>query len=240
MTGTEIWPAIDLHGGNVVSLRKGKLQDSTLWNSNPLELAEKWQREGASGLHVIDLDAAIEDGSNRTAIESILRDAKIPVQVGGGIRSMDIAERWLTLGADRVILGTLAFENPTELRKIIATEGKGRVVVALDYRDEIIVTHGWVREQGLQVIEAAKNLEKAGVETILVTATEFDGMANGPDLNTLRTLHDSTTMHVLASGGIRTIQDAHELQEIGVEGVVVGRALYDHTLHLSDLKHGTW
>jgi len=188
---------------------------------------------------VVDLDAALGDGSSRTAVESIVRKAKIPVQVGGGIRRSDDARRWLSLGADRVVLGTLAYENPSELHKIIKTLGPERTVVAIDYRNEMIVTHGWTKKRNLRVIKAVNNLQAAGIETVLATATEFDGMAKGPDLSTLRSMRSSTMMHILASGGIRTINDVHELQEIGVEGVVAGRALYEGSLHPSELNLGT-
>lgn len=232
----EIWAAIDIHRGKVVSLRKGRLEESTLWSTDALETADRWQREGAYGLHVVDLDAALGQASNRTAIESIIRKATIPVQVAGGIRRCDDAKTWLSSGADRVVLGTLAYENPPELHSIIKTFGTERVVVAVDYRNEMIVTHGWTKKQKLGVIEAVNNLQAVGVETVLATATEYDGMAKGPDLETLRHMSISTTIHILASGGIRTVKDVHELQKIGIEGAIVGRALYEGTLRLPELS----
>jgi phosphoribosylformimino-5-aminoimidazole carboxamide ribotide isomerase len=231
----EIWAAIDIHLGQVVSLRKGRPEESTLWSNDPLEIADRWQREGAYGLHLIDLDAALGNGSSKAALESIIRKAKIPVQVGGGIRKYDDAERWLSIGVDRVILGTLAFENPTDLNKIMATYGSERTVVAVDYKNGMIVTHGWTQERSLTITEALSNLQAVGVKTVLATATELDGMAKGPDLHTLRSMHNSTTMHILASGGIRTKRDIRELQQIGVQGAIAGRALYEGTLQLSEL-----
>jgi phosphoribosylformimino-5-aminoimidazole carboxamide ribotide isomerase len=137
-----------------------------------------------------------------------------------------------------VVLGTLAYENPPELRRIIRAFGTERIVVATDYRNGKIVTHGWTKERGLGVIEAVNILDAAGIETVLATATEFDGMAKGPDLDTLRSIRSSTTMHILASGGIRTIKDVHELQQMGIESIVVGRALHEGTLHPSELNRG--
>lgn len=238
MTNTEIWAAIDLHRGHVVSLRRGRLEESTAWRTDPVEIADRWQREGAYGLHVVDLDAALADVSSRTAVESIIRNARIPVQVGGGIRSSGDAERLLSSGADRVVLGTLAYESPSEFHKIVETYGAERIVVAIDYRNGVIVTHGWTKEQHLTVVEAINSLQVAGIETVLATATEFDGMAKGPDLGTLRSIRSSTLMRILASGGIRTINDVRELEKIGVEGVVAGRALYEGTLRLSELNQG--
>jgi phosphoribosylformimino-5-aminoimidazole carboxamide ribotide isomerase len=231
----EIWAAIDIHLGQVVSLRKGRPEASTLWSTDPLEIADRWQREGAYGLHLIDLDAALGNGSSEAVVESIVHNAKIPVQVGGGIRKYDDAERWLSIGANRVILGTLAYERPTDLNKIITTYGSERTVVAVDYRNGMIVTHGWTQERPLTITEALNNLQAAGVKIVLATATELDGMASGPDLHTLRSMHNSTTMHILASGGIRTKKDIHELQQIGVQGAIAGRALYEGTLQLSEL-----
>ena len=238
MTATEIWAAIDLHLGQVVSLRKGKLEETKVWSTTPLQVANRWQREGASGLHVVDLDAALGHTSNRTVVESIVRNAKIPVQIGGGIRSLDDARRWLSVGADRVILGTLAYANPSELHDILVTLGPERIVVALDYRNHTIVTHGWTKKRDLSIVDAVNNLQAAGVETILATATEFDGMANGPDLDTLHIVRGLTRMRILASGGIRAINDVLELQEIGVEGAIAGRALYEGTFRLSELNVG--
>jgi phosphoribosylformimino-5-aminoimidazole carboxamide ribotide isomerase len=238
MISTEIWAAIDLHLGQVVCLRKGRLEEPMQWSADPAEAADRWQCEGIYGIHVIDLDAAFGYDSNRGAVKSIVRKAKIPVQVGGGIQSYDDARRLLSSGVDRVVLGTLAYENPPELRRIIKAFGTERIVVATDYRNGKIVTHGWTKERGLGVIEAVKILDAAGIETVLATATEFDGIAKGPDLDTLRSIRSSTTMHILASGGIRTIKDVHELQQMGIESIVVGRALHEGTLDPSELNRG--
>jgi phosphoribosylformimino-5-aminoimidazole carboxamide ribotide isomerase len=235
VTVTEIWAAIDIHLGQVVSLRRGRPEESTIWNSNPIEVADRWQDENAYGLHLVDLNAALGDGSNRNIVESILHNAKIPIQIAGGIRGYKDAKRWLAEGATRVVLGTLAYENPSELHKIIETLGAEKIVVAVDYRNETIVTHAWKREQRLNVHEAIRNLQAAGIKTVLATATELDGMATGPDLDTLRKMRNLTSMHILASGGIRTINDVHKLQQVGVDGVIAGRALYEGTLRLVDV-----
>jgi phosphoribosylformimino-5-aminoimidazole carboxamide ribotide isomerase len=232
----EIWAAIDLHRGQVVSLRKGRPEASTLWSNDPLKIAERWESEGAHGLHVVDLDATLGVGNNRTLVASIFHQAKIPVEVGGGIRSFNDIKSWVSSGADRVVLGTLAYEKPSELHGIIKTLGAERIVVAMDYRNDFVVTRGWTREFDLNIIDAAKNLQASGIETVLATATELDGIAKGPDLDTLRRIRKSTRMNILASGGVRTATDVHELQEIGVQGVIVGRALYEGTLRLSDVN----
>jgi phosphoribosylformimino-5-aminoimidazole carboxamide ribotide isomerase len=185
---------------------------------------------------LVDLDAALDKGSSRHTIETIIQSVSIPTQVGGGIRKQEDVERWLSIGADRVILGTLAYENPGELQKIITTFGPEKIVVALDYKNEMIVTHGWVKERALNVIEAINNLHAVRAGIILATATQLDGMAKGPDLVMVRKIRRLTAMRILASGGIRTMRDIQELEHVGVEGVIAGRALYEGTLRISDVK----
>ena len=206
-----------------------------MWTDDPVGVAYRWGREGASGLHVIDLDGALETGSNRTAIESIIRQAKLPVQVGGGVRSQADVARWLELGANRVVVGTLAYNDRQMLDELLTRYGPERIVVAIDYRNGIIVTKGWTKQEGLKVLEAVKRLEAAGVRTVLATAVEFDGTAAGPDLPTLQGIRASTKMKMLASGGVRTILDVQELKRIGVDGVIIGRALYEGTIHLNEI-----
>ncbi len=232
----EVWAAIDLLRGRVVSLRRGDPTDRTEWSGDALEFARRWQTEGATGLHVVDLDGAFQTGSNRDTVESIVRIASIPVQVGGGIRTVMDAKRWLELGAQRVILGTLAYSSPSAVISIIDEFGSDRVVVALDYREGRVVTQGWTKTESLDLSEAITRLQTAHVETLLATAVQFDGTGAGPDWKTLQTLRGLTTMRILASGGVRTADDVNGLQRIGIRGVILGRALYDGTLSLADLK----
>jgi phosphoribosylformimino-5-aminoimidazole carboxamide ribotide isomerase len=231
---SKIWAAIDLYRGRVVSLRKGNPADRLTWSSNPLAIANRWEREGASGLHVVDLDGALGEGWNRKVIESISHNSKIPVQVGGGIRSIAQAKELLELGVARVILGTLAYDEPSVLVNALHTLGSERIVVAVDYRTGLIVTRGWTQESSLNVLEAIRHLETAGVKTVLATAVEFDSSALGPDFQMLGKIHASTEMKILASGGIRNLEDVRELERMGIDGAVVGRALYEGTIRLSE------
>ncbi|MFI5448368.1 MAG: 1-(5-phosphoribosyl)-5-[(5-phosphoribosylamino)methylideneamino]imidazole-4-carboxamide isomerase [Candidatus Bathyarchaeia archaeon] len=232
----EVWAAIDLLRGRVVSLRKGNPTDRTEWRGDALAFAKRWQTEGATGLHIVDLDGAFQTGSNRDTVESIVRVASIPVQVGGGIRTLMDAKRWLELGVQRVILGTLAYSLPSSIISIIDEFGSDRVVVALDYKEGRVVTQGWTKTENLELTEAITRLQTAHVETLLATAVQFDGTGAGPDWKTLETLRDLTTMHILASGGVRTADDVIGLRRIGMHGVILGRALYDGTLNLTALK----
>ena len=234
----EIWAAVDLHQGRVVSLREGNPEQSTVWSDDPIAIAKRFEREGASGLHIIDLDGALKTGSNRSIVESIIHNAKIPVQIGGGVRSRADVDRWMKLGVDRVVLGTLAYNDVATLNQVISEYGRERIVVATDYKNGKIVTKGWTKQEDLSVLEAIKRLQDSQIRTVLATAVEFDGRAEGPDLVTLRNIRASTDIQILASGGVRTIDDVQELKRVGVEGVVIGRALYEGTLDFPELNLG--
>ena len=235
MIKLEIWAAIDLRRGRVVSLRRGNPEDSFTWRDNPLTVAERWEREGATGLHIVDIDAALSEGSNRKVIQSISRNSRIPVQVGGGIRTIAQAKELLELGITKVVLGTLAYQRPSILSSAVRTLGEEHIVVAVDYRGDVIVTEGWTKESALNVLGAISGHEAIGVRTVLATAVEFDSTALGPDFAMLRKIHASTAMKVLASGGIRDLDDIQELEAIGVDGAIVGRALYEGTLRLGEI-----
>lgn len=233
----ELWAAVDLLSGSVVTLKQGKEETKTTWEEGALEVAERWEREGADGLHIIDLDAAFGKGSNSKTISMILERAKIPVEVGGGVRSRAAAESWLGSGAARVILGTLAYKEPETLSELLKQQGPEKIVVATDYSDGRVVASGWTATQGVGVLEAARRFEEAGVVNLLATAVGRDGMAAGPDLDTLKVLCAlSKKLKILASGGIRSLHDLIEIERRGAAGAVIGRAIYDGTIGLGDAK----
>jgi phosphoribosylformimino-5-aminoimidazole carboxamide ribotide isomerase len=233
----ELWAAIDLLSGAVVTLKQGKEEMKTSWRLEPTEVAERWEREGAYGLHIVDLDAAFGKGSNRDVVLRILERARIPVEVGGGVRSRSAAEGWLEAGAERVIVGTLAYKEPETLASLLAARGAERIVVASDYADGKVVTSGWTRSQEVGVLEAARRLEAAGVVNLLATAVGRDGMAQGPDIATLQALcASSRRLRVLASGGIRDVDDLEDAERVGAAGAVIGRALYDGGVRLEEAR----
>jgi phosphoribosylformimino-5-aminoimidazole carboxamide ribotide isomerase len=233
----ELWAAIDLLSGSVVTLKQGKEEMKTTWKEKPVEVAERWEREGADGLHIIDLDAAFGKGSNRETILAIVKRTKIPVEVGGGVRSREAADAWLKSGAARVILGTLAYKEPETLAGLLRAHGPEKIVVASDYTEGKVVASGWTTSQGVGVLKAARGFEEAGVVNLLTTAVGRDGMATGPDLETLRVLCAfSKKLRVLASGGIRSMHDLIEIERRGAAGAVIGRALYDGSVELADSK----
>jgi phosphoribosylformimino-5-aminoimidazole carboxamide ribotide isomerase len=230
----ELWAAIDLLSGSVVTLKQGKEEMKTTWEEGAVEIASRWEREGADGLHIIDLDAAFGKGSNSKTISRIIERAKIPVEVGGGIRSRAAADAWLDSGAARVILGTLAYKEPETLSGLLSQRGPEKIVVASDYSGSTVVTSGWTASQGVGVIEATRKFEAAGVVNLLATAVGRDGMATGPDLETLRVICAfGSKLRVLASGGIRSMHDLVEIERRGAVGAVIGRALYDGSVELA-------
>jgi phosphoribosylformimino-5-aminoimidazole carboxamide ribotide isomerase len=232
----QIWAAIDLHLGRAVTLVRGDLKQATTWNGDPRGTAKRWTREGADGLHIVDLDAVFDSGSNLPVIEDIVVESKIPVQLGGGIRSEEDAESRLALGVSRVILGTLAYRDPGTLSRLLRKYGPDRIVVAADYRDGLLVTKGWRENEGVPLVDAIKRFEQAGAGTVLVTSVGNDGTASGPDLETLRRVCFSTKLKIIGSGGIRDVRDLEEMQLAGAPGAILGRALYEGTVSLEGCR----
>ncbi|MDA4113478.1 MAG: 1-(5-phosphoribosyl)-5-[(5-phosphoribosylamino)methylideneamino] imidazole-4-carboxamide isomerase [Thaumarchaeota archaeon] len=232
----ELWAAIDLMEGSAVTLVQGRADERTVWEESPLQLAKRWQDEGADGLHIIDLDAAFGRGSNAETVRRVIEGSKVPVQVGGGMRSAKVASGWLEAGAARVIVGTLAFSDPAAARGLVETHGAERVVVAADYREGMIVTKGWKESQGIPIVAGARRLEGEGFRNLLTTAVGRDGMRSGPDVATVRELSLATRMKILASGGIRDLRDLVELERAGAQGAIIGRALYEETVSLSEAR----
>jgi phosphoribosylformimino-5-aminoimidazole carboxamide ribotide isomerase len=232
----QVWAAIDLLEGSVVTLLQGKASERTVWNEDPIRLAERWEREGADGLHIIDLDAAFQKGSNKDVITRIVRNAKVPVQVGGGVRDPRSAGEWLEAGVERVVVGTLAYRDPAALVNLLRDWGSKRIVVAADYKNGAIMTGGWTESQGIQLFDAVKQIEKSGVTNILATSVGRDGTGTGPDVETVGRICASTGMKVIASGGIRDVRDLERLGEVGADAAILGRALYEGTIKISEAR----
>lgn len=218
-----------------MSLVKGDPSERRDWGTDPLDAARRWEREGAYGLHLVDLDRAFGSASNEAVIREILKNAGVPVQVGGGIRSVPDALAMLDGGAARVVVGTLAFSDPDKLREMVEKAGKKSLVVAVDHRDGVVVTRGWRQSGGMEVLQGVEHALRLGVETVLVTATEKDGTAKGPDFETYLRLGGLAGARILASGGIRSAADVRRLDEIGLEGAILGRGLYDGSIRLAEL-----
>lgn len=235
----QLWAAIDILEGSVVTLVHGKVSRRTTWEENPLRYAERWQDEGAYGLHVIDLDSAFQKGSNRDMILQIIRKARVPVELGGGMRNRELVSEWLAAGAERVVVGTMAYKEPAVLMELIRKHGPEKIVVAADYKDGIITTSGWSENQGITLRDAVMGLEKKGVKNILTTSVGRDGTGSGPDLKTIDEICGLTKMNVLASGGIRDAKDLGALERAGAKGAILGRALYEETVRMSETREPT-
>jgi phosphoribosylformimino-5-aminoimidazole carboxamide ribotide isomerase len=233
----QLIPAIDLMSSKIVRLTRGKVETAKTYESQfgtPLEAAQRWKKEGAGKLHIIDLDAAFGIGDNRGVIGEIAKNISLPIQVGGGIRSYEIAEKILKTGIAQVILGSLAFSDPNVITKILNRFGKDSVIVALDNRNGRIMVEGWQTETAMTVDEALERYTKIGVQTFLITSIAQDGMLTGPDLQTLNEATLNPDVQVIAAGGIGKIGDLAALQEIGCQGAVIGKALYEQRFTLKE------
>ncbi len=225
----EVIPAIDLMNGKIVRLSRGNPKTAKVYSDfgNPLETANKWKNEGAKKLHIIDLDAAFGLGDNIPTITEIARNLSVPIQVGGGIRTMKDVENLLRVGISQVILGALAFREPGVLREIAEKFGENIAVVALDNKEGKIMVEGWKTPTGLDVKEAIRKFVSLSVRAFLVTSIIRDGMLSGPDIKTLKEACKESDAIVIAAGGISNIDDLAILKSIGVEAVVIGKALYE-------------
>ncbi len=236
----KIFPSLDLYGGNVVRLVKGKPETAHIYSRNPVKTAEKWRRQGAHALHVVDLDSALGTGvDNRADILSIVDAVDIPVQVGGGIRGFDYASSLVEEGVTRLVIGTLAFRDPPTLKKIIEAFGSEKVAVALDYVGEEVVVKGWTASTGITISDAVTSFQNLGVDTFLLTSVERDGTLTGPDYRTLRNVVKKFRIKAVASGGIRSMHDIIHLGEIGLYAVIIGKALYEERFSLKDALSAT-
>jgi phosphoribosylformimino-5-aminoimidazole carboxamide ribotide isomerase len=228
-----ILPAIDILAGHAVRLRQGDPARTTRVGDDPVAVARRWHAEGAEWLHVVDLDGALQGAPKQLdMVARICAAVRIPVQVGGGLRSMDDLRAALGAGCARVIVGTAALQS--DLVSAAVREFGDRLVVALDARDGVVAVEGWQRTSAASVLDVARRLADAGVARFVYTDIPSDGMLGGPNLDGLRRLVAAVPVQVIASGGVASIDDLRAVRDIGAEGAVVGRALYDGRLHLPD------
>ncbi len=233
----QLIPAIDLMKGKIVRLSKGDPKTAKVYTEKfgtPLEAAKRWQNEGAGKLHIIDLDAAFVLGNNQDVISEIAKNVKLSIQVGGGIRNFETAEKLFRTGIAQVILGALAFSDPSAIGKIRNKFGIDSVIVALDNKDGQIMVEGWKTATAMTVDDALEKYSQLGVHSFLITSIAQDGMLSGPDLQTLSAAALFPNAKIIAAGGIGSIGDLAALKEIGVEGAVIGKALYEGRFTLKE------
>ena len=232
----QIIPAIDLMGGKIVRLTRGDPETSKSYEhlGDPVAVARKWETEGADAVHIIDLDAALDRGNNIEVIREVVRAIRVPVQVGGGIRTLDVARSLLAMGAHRVILGALAFNEASAVTNLLNGFENDRVVVALDYLNGQIMVKGWKTPTKMTVEKTITKFLGLGARLFLVTSIEKDGTLAGPDYRMLAMVCRWPEANVIAAGGIGKLDDLVMLRQIGVDGVVIGKALYEGRFNLGD------
>lgn len=231
----KIFPAIDLMEGKVVRLFQGDPKTAKKYDylGEPVAIAKKWEEEGADALHIIDLDAAFNKGNNLATISKIVEAVKLPVHVGGGIRSLEAAENLLNIGVRYVMLGTLAFRKPEAAANLRKKFGD-RVIVALDHRNGKVMIEGWKTPAGLEVKDALERFLGLQVKTFLLTSISRDGTLEGIDVDVLSQACAYKEARIIAAGGIGSLKDLAVLKRIGVYGVVIGKALYEGMFTLKE------
>lgn len=229
-----LYPAIDLKDGNAVRLLRGEMDKATVFNEDPAAQARAFVEAGCDWLHLVDLNGAFAgEPVNAAPVEAILKACDVPAQLGGGIRDMATIETWINKGLARVILGTVAVENPDLVREA-AREFPGKVAVGIDARNGMVATKGWAEETDVQVTDLARSFEDAGVAAIIYTDINRDGAMQGPNIEATAALARSVSIPVIASGGVSSLDDLIALRDCGValNGAISGRALYDGAIDL--------
>lgn len=230
-----IYPAIDIRSGQCVRLLKGNFADMTVYGNNPAEMAKKWESLGGEFIHVVDLDGALQGcGVNEACIRSICEAVNVPVQTGGGIRTMQHIESRLACGVNRVIIGTSAVRNLDFVREAVREYGE-KIVIGIDAKDGMVAVSGWEEVSQYPAVEFAKQMEDAGVKTIVYTDIATDGTLQGPNVAAMQEMVSAVNMDIIASGGIGTAEHVRALLPVGVEGVIVGRALYTESVSLPEI-----
>ncbi|HEU0070660.1 MAG TPA: 1-(5-phosphoribosyl)-5-[(5-phosphoribosylamino)methylideneamino]imidazole-4-carboxamide isomerase [Alphaproteobacteria bacterium] len=231
-----LFPAIDLKDGNCVRLFKGDMDQATVYNSDPADQARAFETAGFKWLHLVDLNGAIKGKPiNEDAVATILKSIKLPVQLGGGIRDLETIERWLNAGITRVILGTVALNNP-DLVKTACKRWPGKIVVGIDAREGYVAVEGWAKTSKVRALDLALRFEDSGVAAIVFTDIDRDGVMTGVNLESTVDLAFALTTPIIASGGVSSIADLEEIKRhegSGIEGVISGRALYDGRINVA-------
>ncbi len=234
-----ILPAIDLMNGTCVRLKEGAESTRKIYSDQPDDIALQWQSMGAKIIHVVNLDGAFgRAGENARVIEKILASVNIPIEFGGGIRTLEDADNWLSLGVARIIFGTVAFMQPDVITEAVIKFGSERVVVGIDARHDKVAIEGWKKQTNEDVLAFARKMKDMGVERIIYTDIQRDGRSNGPNVERTAELARETGIKIIASGGISTVQHLRSLAEVStmnIEGAIIGTALYEGDLSLADI-----
>ncbi len=231
----QLYPAIDMKGGKCVRLTQGLFDHVTVYSDTPADVARLWVSQGASFLHLVDLDGALAGHSvNEPAIRAVLEAVDVPVQLGGGIRSAEAVENLLSLGVSRCIIGTKAVQQPEWIRELVDTFGAERIVVGVDAKDGMVAVEGWEKVSSLSAAQLCGQMKEYGVRHIVYTDISRDGMLSGPNVAATRILTEQTGLDVIASGGISCMEDLERLEADGIRGAIIGKALYEKRIDLRE------
>lgn len=229
-----IIPAVDLKNGNCVQLVQGKPGTEQIVLNNPEDVALQWISKGAKRLHIVDLDGALGSGENLDIVKKIINKSEVPIQMGGGIRTIEDAKKLLDIGVTTVIIGTMAIKHPEYITELSEEYGSERICVSLDSKDNKVVTHGWTEYTDKTPVEYAKIFEEKGAGSILFTNVDVEGLLSGVDLKPIKELLSEVNIPIIYSGGITSLDDLKVLSELNTDYVVIGSALYKGLIAFED------
>ncbi|MBO0601828.1 1-(5-phosphoribosyl)-5-[(5-phosphoribosylamino)methylideneamino]imidazole-4-carboxamide isomerase [Sporosarcina sp. E16_3] len=233
-----LFPAIDIRNGKCVRLIQGDYDQEIIYNDSPTAMALEWEKQGADYIHVVDLDGAKTGNSlNREAIQAIAKSVSIPVQVGGGIRTMEIIDAHIASGVSRVIIGTAAIQDKPFLKQAVEKYAD-KIAVSIDARRGFVATDGWTETSDVLAVDLLNELEEIGVKTVIYTDILKDGMMQGPNFHELEMMDKASSIDIVASGGVSTEEDIVQLRELDLYGAIIGKALYEGKLSLEKVLGG--
>jgi len=232
----KVLAAIDIMNGEVVRLTKGDQATKKVYSKDPVQVAKKWEKDGADMLHIVDLDAAFGSATNNLSIISeILSEVHIRVQIGGGIRDTDTFERIAKMGFSRIVIGTMAYRNANELR-LLSKNYSDKIVISLDEINGKVMIEGWQSSSDYTVDDAISKFNKFGISNFLLTSIIKDGTLSGPDIVTLNSINTDRKSKIIASGGISNLLDVLRVRSIGCDSIILGKALYEERLEIKKVK----
>ncbi len=232
----KVLAAIDIMNGEVVRLTKGDQSTKKVYSKDPVQVAKKWEKDGADMLHIIDLDAALgNEFNNLSTISEILDSINIPIQIGGGIRHIENFEKIVNMGFSKIVIGTMAYRNMNEIR-VLSKNYSDKIVISLDEINGNVMIDGWRSSSNYKIEDAINKFNKLGIKIFLLTSIIKDGTLSGPDIVTLNSINTDRTSKIIASGGISSLIDVLKVRSIGCDGVILGKALYEDRLDIKKVK----
>ncbi|HET6727656.1 MAG TPA: 1-(5-phosphoribosyl)-5-[(5-phosphoribosylamino)methylideneamino]imidazole-4-carboxamide isomerase [Nitrososphaeraceae archaeon] len=232
----KVLAAIDIMNGEVVRLTKGDQSTKKVYSKDPVQVAKKWEKDGADMLHIIDLDAALgNEFNNLSTISEILHSINIPIQIGGGIRHIENFEKIVNMGFSKIVIGTMAYRNMDEIRSL-SKNYSDKIVISLDEINGNVMIDGWRSSSNYKIEDAINKFNKLGIKIFLLTSIIKDGTLSGPDIVTLNSINTDRTSKIIASGGISSLIDVLKVRSIGCDGVILGKALYEDRLDIKKVK----